>query len=437
MTAPAPLSQRSILLFWAPLAATWLMMAVEGPFLAAVIARLPEAKINLAAYGVAFAIAMLVESPVVMLMTTSTALAEDARSYRKLRRFGFVLNAATTGVLFLVLVPAVFDLISLQVLALPGEVALLVKDALWLLVPWPAAIGYRRFYQGLLIRDGQPRLVAAGTVTRIAAITLVAVALSRMGIPGVHVAAGAMTAGVCTEAVVSRWMARGAVARVLGRVSAAGPGALNYGVISRFYYPLALTSLLGFAALPLLTFFMGRAPAPVESLAVFPVVGSLTFIFRAVCLAYQEVTIALLGDRVQQLPPLRTFAVSLGLVTTGGLAVFGLTPFSGVWFETISGLTPELAAFAILPTVLFIPLPFLSALLSLQRGILINARRTRPVTLATAIEVVFIAAGFPLLVQAFGWVGVTAAAGASLVGRVAAVSILVPSVVRVVRHASR
>ena len=78
MTAPAPLSQRSILLFWAPLAATWLMMAVEGPFLAAVIARLPEAKINLAAYGVAFAIAMLVESPVVMLMTTSTALAEDA-----------------------------------------------------------------------------------------------------------------------------------------------------------------------------------------------------------------------------------------------------------------------------------------------------------------------------------------------------------------------
>ena len=28
--------------FWLPLAATWLMMAVEGPFLAALIARLPE-----------------------------------------------------------------------------------------------------------------------------------------------------------------------------------------------------------------------------------------------------------------------------------------------------------------------------------------------------------------------------------------------------------
>ena len=123
MSAPAPLSQRSILLFWAPLAATWLMMAVEGPFLAAVIARLPEAKINLAAYGVAFAIAMLVESPVVMLMTASTALAEDAHSFRRLRRFAMALNAATTGVLFLVLLPPVYDLISLQVLALPVEVA--------------------------------------------------------------------------------------------------------------------------------------------------------------------------------------------------------------------------------------------------------------------------------------------------------------------------
>jgi len=90
------------------------------------------------------------------------------------------------------------------------------------------------------------------------------------------------------------------------------------------------------------------APAPVESLAVFPVVGSLTFVFRSVCLAYQEVTIALLGPRQEQLVPLRTFAVSLGLVTTACLAVFGLTPFSGVWFETISGLTPDLAAFAIL-----------------------------------------------------------------------------------------
>ncbi len=48
----APHSQAFIFRFWLPLAATWIMMAAEGPFLAAVIARLPDPTFNLAAYGV-------------------------------------------------------------------------------------------------------------------------------------------------------------------------------------------------------------------------------------------------------------------------------------------------------------------------------------------------------------------------------------------------
>jgi hypothetical protein len=52
-------------------------MAVEGPFLAAVIARLSEPMHNLAAFGVAFSVAMLVESPVIMLLSASTAWSTD------------------------------------------------------------------------------------------------------------------------------------------------------------------------------------------------------------------------------------------------------------------------------------------------------------------------------------------------------------------------
>ena len=56
----ATLTYRQIFTFWLPLAGTWLMMAVEGPFLAAIIARLADPKFNLAAYGIAFAFAVLV-----------------------------------------------------------------------------------------------------------------------------------------------------------------------------------------------------------------------------------------------------------------------------------------------------------------------------------------------------------------------------------------
>ena len=48
------LSAGYITRFWSPLAATWVMMAAEGPLIAATIARLPDPKLNLAAHGVAF-----------------------------------------------------------------------------------------------------------------------------------------------------------------------------------------------------------------------------------------------------------------------------------------------------------------------------------------------------------------------------------------------
>jgi len=83
-------------------------------------------------------------------------------------------------------------------------------------------------------------------------------------------------------------------------------------------------------------------------------------------------------------------------------------------------LRPELARFALLPTAILVPLPFLSVLLSFQRGILVVSRNTRPITIATALEVAGIAIIFPILGWKLGIVGVTAAAVSILIGRVAA-----------------
>ena len=60
------LTTAAVLRFWWPLASTWLLMAAEGLFLAAVLARLAAPRENLAAYGVAFAFAIIVEAPVIV-----------------------------------------------------------------------------------------------------------------------------------------------------------------------------------------------------------------------------------------------------------------------------------------------------------------------------------------------------------------------------------
>ncbi len=407
---------KTIFLFWLPLAATWIMMSVEGPFLAAVIARLADPRFNLAAYGVAFAFALLVEAPVIMMLSASTALVEDRLSYLRLRNFTFALNGIITAVQLLILIPPVFSFIMRDLIALPEEVASLTYGALWLLLPWPGAIGYRRFYHGVLIRDGHTRLVAVGTAIRLSTMATTGLGLFfLLRPPGAFVGAASLSMGVMVEALAAGIMARQSVRRIPEGTVAREE--LTYGRIVTFYYPLALTSLIGLAAQPMMTFFMGRAAFPVESLAVFPVVISLNFIFRSMGLSFQEVAIALMGRSFENFRVLARFAFVLAVGASGTLALVAFTPLADFWFITVSGLNPELARFALLPTAILVPIPFMSVLLSFQRAMMVNTRRTRAITVATALEVGGIAFFFPLLGWKFGLVGVTAAAISLLLGR--------------------
>jgi progressive ankylosis protein len=467
-------SQTAIFLFWAPLAAQWVMMALEGPFLAAVIARTSDPVFNLAAYGVAFAFAILIESPVIMLMSASTALVEDATSYRRLRNFANVLNAGSTALLLVVLVPPVYDFLMRSLLGLPDGVVALVYGTLWLLLPWPAAIGYRRFLHGVMIRSGRTRRVAYGTLLRLAGMATTALLLfAGTDLPGAWVGAAALSAGVCTEALAARLMAAAAVRELLhgrapepyagppaepsaGHEAGAGAEALahaeavraaparpalpgwpdnpGYADIARFYYPLALTSFLALTVHPLLTFFMGRAAAPVESLAVFPVVHALSFLFRAFGFSFQEAVIALVGRRFENVRRLARFGVAMAAVSSGAMALVAFTPLAGFWFETVSGLEPELSALALAPARILVPLPALAVVLAFQQAMLVIGRNTRPITLATLIEVVGIGVLFAVAGWGAGLAGVTAAALALLGGRLAGNLFLARPVTRILQQ---
>lgn len=407
-------------------------MAFEGPFLAAIIARLPDPKFNLAAHGVAVAFAILVEAPVIMMMSASTALVEDALSFQRLRNFTYGLNAAVTAVMAILLMPPVFRAVVQEAMGLPAEVASLTNVALVILLPWPGAIGYRRFYQGLLIRGGRTRLVAYGTVLRLVTMSTTALVLYQaFALPGAYVGAAALSLGVCAEAVASRWMARKTVTEL--RATPGTGEELSYRRITTFYYPLALTSMIGLAVQPMLTFFMGRGRFPVESLAVFPVVGALSFIFRAFGLSYQEVAIALMGKKFEHFRELSFFGAMLGLASSLGLGLIAFTPLSSFWFQTLSGLSPELARFAIIPARILVPLPAMSVLLSFQRSVLVQGHVTRPITWATVLEVTGIAVLFTVLGFQVALIAVTAAVIAFLGGRLAGNLFLLRPCLEVVR----
>ncbi len=413
------------------------MMAIEGPYLAAIIARLPEPTVNLAGFWVAFAFAIIIEAPVMMLMSASTALVEDRQSYLALRRFSYSLCVVLTTVQLVVLVPHVFDLLAVELLALPDEVAGVTHHALLLLLPWTAAIGFRRFRQGLLIRYNLTRRVAYGTALRLVTMSATALLAYRFSrLDGASIAAVALSSGVLIEALATRMMTAALVEEVLGRerlVDRRDDPILQFAGLSRFYAPLAMTSLLALAVQPLVTFFMAQSRHALESLAVFPVVNGLTFIFRAIGLSYLEVVIALLGDRQRHYRQIRNFARGLALCTVGALASIAFTPLASVWLQDVSALPFELRTFALPPIQVLAVFPALSVLLSVQRGTLVHARRTPPITWATLLEVSTVVASLMVCIHLFDLVGATAAAIALLTGRVVGNAWLTPAWLGVLR----
>jgi hypothetical protein len=425
-SAPA-LSPGRIGRFWLPLEATWLMMAAEGPFLAAVIARLPIPKENLAAFAVASALAWIVESPIIMMLSASNALVQDGVAFRKLRRFSTALNAAVTAVMIALITPPVFGFFAGTILGLSADVAALAGKSMIFLVLWPGAIGFRRFYQGILIRDGRPQAVTWGTVIRLATMAATGIVLALVfRLPGASVGAGALGAGVLAEGAASWAMARPTVRRLRRMTDeecAFGRG-LTQSKVLRFYSPLALTSFLSFFINPLTTFFLARGRFPLESLAVLPVVVGLAFVFRTAGIAMQEVVIALVGDSGENRRPLARFTLKLGVLSTAGLAVVVFTPLAQAWYGTVSGLAPDLAAFALLPGGLLVLLPFLESVLAYERGVLVSSHRTAPISVAVALQLAVTAAAFALMVLGFKTVGAVAVGPALTAGYVAGAAVL-------------
>ncbi len=436
MTASqADLRYRTIFHFWYPLALTWAMMAVEGPVLNSIVSRLPDQRDNLAAFGIAGGIAMIIESPVIMLLSATVALAKGRDSFHALKRYGMRINLLVTLGMLIAIIPQVHEFIAFRLMGLQPRIAELLYSALCCLILWPASIGYRRLYQGLMIRSGQTRNVAIGSIARISTMALSALALSTFTkLPGAVIGACGLGFGVLLEAVATRFMARRAIRSIEHAVHE--EKSLQTADINAFYVPLALTSVLGMAVNPMLVFFMSRFENVAESLAVFPVIDSFVFQFRSPGFSYQEIGIALINNSRQRARKIRNFGIMLMIICSGALGLIAATPLLHLVYTIFPyQLNADLAGFALVPTQILVLLPALSVLYSLQRAVLINQHETRKVTTSTIVEV-----GAIFLVLLVQWKfyainGAIAAAVALMVGRILANFYLSHAYVRALQRA--
>ncbi len=402
----APLSMRRIMRTWWPLAASWLLMATEGPMMNGVVARLAAPKITLAAWGgLVWPLALVIESPIIMLLSASTALNKDWDSYRKLRRFMMWAGALLTAVHILIAFTPLYYIVAVKLVGAPVEIIEPARLGLMIMTPWTWFIAYRRFNQGVLIRFGHSRAVGQGTAIRLSTDALVLAVGYLIGtIPGIVVAVSAITAGVVCEAIYSGLRVL-PVLRDQLRQAPAAEQPLTFHTFLKFYTPLAMMALLGMLVQPIASAALSRMPAAIDSLAVWSVVSSFLFLFRSLGFAYSEVVIALL-DEPHAVRNLQRFAAWLAALTTAALLAIAATPLTTVWFEHVSGLTPQLVALARMGLWIALPIPALTALQKWYEGAVVHSRRTRGITEAVAI--------FLLIDGAILWAGVASGQMAGL-----------------------
>lgn len=395
-----PLTARTVLSLWWPLAASWLMMGLELPLVNAAIARLPEERLNLAAYGsLVFPLSLLIEAPIIPLLAASTALSRDRVSYARLTRFMWGASATLTSLHALVAFTPLFDWIALDLFDMDARLVEPGRIGMQLMLPWTPAIAYRRFQQGLLIRSGHPRAVGIGTVVRLVSLCAVLVIGSSFdGANGIVVGSLAVALAVTAEAVYSGWAVRPCVDR-LEAPRDARP-AWSWRRFAGFYAPLVVWTSVGMVAQPLASTAIGRMPRESASFAVWPAVNNLVFLLRSTSFAFNEVVVATIG-RPGGRAALSAFAWRLGLGTSGLLALVALTPLAGLWFGTLQDLDADLVELGVVALLFALPFPFAQARMSLYTGSLVHAERTRAI--GESVLVFIVGAAVLLVLGVYLW----------------------------------
>jgi len=355
-------------------------MGLEGPAISAVVSRLAEPKTNLAAFGgLVFPLALIIEAPIIMMLAASTALCRDWISYLKLRRFMNLLGATLTALHVIMVATPVYYLLARDVIHAPEEIIEPARVGLFIMIPWTWSIAYRRFHQGVLIRFGHSLKVGLGTAVRLSAdVTVLAVCYFVGGVPGIAVAAGALVAGVLTEALYVHLVVQKTLRDEL-KPAPTLERPLSTKAMLDFYIPLSLTQLLVIIASPIGSAAMSRMPLALESLAAWPVVSGVSFIFRGFGGAYNEVVVALIEEK-RAMRAMRRVALGLGVAATAALMILMVPPIAEAIFEDLLHLAEPLPSMVWLSLFILLPMPAIAVAESYFQGAILYSRRTRSIT---------------------------------------------------------
>ncbi|MFC2030537.1 hypothetical protein ACFLWA_07415 [Chloroflexota bacterium] len=419
--AAAGPSVRQMLHLWLPLAASIVMMVLEPSTINVALSRTSSPELALAAFGVAFSLALLIEAPIIMLLDASVARSTDRAAFSMMRRFSVVLGLAVTALGLLISLTPLYGLIVEGLMNIPSDLAAVARPTAKVLSFWFLPIAWRRTHQGVLIRADHTAIITVATGVRLVTLAGGVVAgLLLFPDYGVVVAGLAMVVSVTVEAILITVASRPVIqsGHFGPEAPSASQPALTMRGLWRFYRPLVVTTFLRQSTRPALNIGIAASQMPRASLAAWPVAWGAAILIAGPAWSLQQLTTALASDERAALR-VRRFNLVVSALFTLVLGLVAFTPLYGLVMGGIYNLSANLQELARPALMLMAFLPLLMGTQAFYRGLLIRSGGTGIVRTAMIVNVGTVLVTMLVSVTLLSLSGVTLAALATMAGMVA------------------
>ncbi len=398
-----------------------MMMLLTHSFVNAALARTARPDTALAAYALAFSVAVIVEAPMVAVRQLTIALGSTAERFRHVRLVAALTLAGCLGAALVLAYTPLGSSLLTQLLGCPPELLPETLRAFRVLMLTAVASGARSLYQGLLIRNRATLAVTWGMATRLLVMGCLAWATtSRRLLEGALVGAVIFVSGVATEAFLGVLAVSLRQPRLPSGDTEADDG---YRRAVRFYRPLVIAGIAASLGKPVINAGLSRTPEAAVQLSAFAVAVALAWVLIAPCQNVHQ-TVMVYSSLPGSRPVLRRFALGFAVLNCLALVALTWSP-AGAWLLTrlvgipLGLVGPTLRALRVLA---FLPLGLTAV--DYYSGILLQQGQTRVVGAARLVNVAVLGLTILGLVLVRPQLGVTIGPLAQLAGSAAETTIL-------------
>lgn len=362
--------------FYAPLAATSLLLTATNPLLTAAMSRSVNPAIALAGFGVAFSLCGVLYAPLLVGQQVAATRLLAGRPFGPVKAFwarvGLLFSLFAAAVAFTVVGDWVFE----RFMGVTGDIFDEARLAMAFLVPVPLLTAYRAVHQGRLVAGHRTNPIALATGFRTGVLAIVAVILTVLTPAGAWVGAAAFTAGLLVETIM------------VARTKAGPDGAYHpppaEGVelpateiddrILRFSTPLMANVVLWWGTPLLINSVLARTAFPAESIAAFVVVEAVAWFITAPVGQFQHVSIALVDCKAAHKRAQR-WSLVLAVGVAGVLALVSLPAVRSTLLSSVFDLDPGLLSDIGMALPFAIVYPFLYGHRQYYQGLFIRCGR--------------------------------------------------------------